>query len=49
MYLDVTYIHAYMQRSARVLVVEDCTLTQHVIATLLKELTQDITQVQWWT
>eukprot|EP00045_Choanoeca_perplexa_P008009 m.73276 g.73276 ORF g.73276 m.73276 type:complete len:549 (+) comp14321_c0_seq2:140-1786(+) len=34
-----------IRRSARVLVVEDCTLTQHVIATLLKELTPDITQV----
>lgn len=34
-----------MSKSARVLVVEDCTLTQHVICTLLKELTDDVTQV----
>eukprot|EP00730_Choanoeca_flexa_P002382 TRINITY_DN11029_c0_g1_i2.p1 TRINITY_DN11029_c0_g1~~TRINITY_DN11029_c0_g1_i2.p1 ORF type:complete len:577 (+),score=121.74 TRINITY_DN11029_c0_g1_i2:162-1892(+) len=33
------------RRTAKVLVVEDCTLTQHVIATLLKELTDDVTQV----
>ncbi|EDQ87040.1 uncharacterized protein MONBRDRAFT_27791 [Monosiga brevicollis MX1] len=30
--------------SARVLVVEDCTLTQHVITSLLRELTDNITQ-----
>lgn len=31
-------------KSARVLVVEDCSLTQHVICTLLKELTNSVTQ-----
>lgn len=34
------------QKAARVLVVEDCTLTQHVICTLLRELTDDVTQVR---
>ena len=33
-----------MPKTARVLVVEDCTLTQHVITSLLKELTANVEQ-----